>query len=141
MPSAWTGSWRWRLRERRREEPQVQWEDVEAEWEERFPRELTPIELVHAELAAKLPHPELHGGKVAKAIWAELEESGAGFMDFVEKHGLESEEGNLFSYLARVMKVARMLKESTGVPHFEAIEAAVRKVLAEVDERVLEENQ
>ncbi len=125
-----------RLRERRREEPQLSWEDVEAEYEERFPRELTPLELLHGEFAGKLPHPELHGGKIAKAIWAEMEEAGLSFMEMVEKHGLEPEEGNLFSYLARVMKVARMLAQATGVEHFAAVEAAVRRVLAEIDSRV-----
>jgi hypothetical protein len=129
-----------RLRERRREEPQLAWEDVEAEYEERFPRELTPLEILHGEFAGKLPHPELHGGKIAKAIWAEMEDSGLGFMEMVEKHGLESEEGNLFSYLARVMKVARMLAQATGVEAFATVEAAVRRVLAEIDSRVESES-
>jgi hypothetical protein len=128
-----------RLRERRREEPQLQWEDVEAEYEQLFPRQLTPIELVHEEFAAKLPHPELHGGKVAKAIWTEMEDGKLSFMDFVEKHGLEYEEGSLFTYLARVMKIARMLNQATEVGHFESLEKAVRQCLAEVDPRVLEE--
>jgi hypothetical protein len=131
---------RTRLRERRRDEPQVTWEDVEAEYEERFPRVLTPIEEVHAEFVGKLPHPELHGGKVAKAIWSQMEEGGTAFMDFVEQHGLEAEEGNLFTYLARVMKVARMLKLATAVGHFETLEAAVRRILAEVDDRVMDES-
>jgi superfamily II RNA helicase len=129
-----------RLRERRREEPQVAWEDVEAEYEERFPRELTPLELLHGEFAGKLPHPELHGGKIAKAIWAEMEDAGLSFMEMVEKHGLELEEGNLFSYLARVMKVARMLAQASGVEGFATVEAAVRRVLAEIDSRVESES-
>jgi hypothetical protein len=128
-----------RLRERRREEPQLTWEDVEAEYEERFPRELTPVEQAHAELLARLPHPELHGGKVAKAIWAEMDDGGLSFMEMVEKHTLQAEEGNLFTYLARVMKTGRMLAAATGVGHFASIEAAVRRRLAEVDSRVLEE--
>ena len=28
----------------------------------------------HAEFAAKVPHPELHGGKKAKQIWARIED-------------------------------------------------------------------
>jgi hypothetical protein len=129
-----------RLRERRREEPQLCWEDIEAEYEQLFPRELTPVEQLHAEFAARLAHPELHGGKVAKAIWTEMEDGGHAFMDMVEKHGLEVEEGNLFTYLARVMKIARMLKLATGVAHFASLEEVVRKRLSEVDSRVLEES-
>jgi hypothetical protein len=128
-----------RLRERRREGENVAWEDVEAEYEKAFPRELTPVEALHAELVARVPHPELHGGKTAKAIWAEIEDEGLSFMDFVEKHGLETEEGNLFSYLARVMKFARMLGEATDLDEFKNLDAAVRRKLSVVDERVLEE--
>src|SRR5262249_36105416 len=53
-----------RLRERRVDEPQVSWDDVEAEYERTFPRELMPIEVIHQEFVAKVPHPELHGGKI-----------------------------------------------------------------------------
>ena len=102
-----------RLRERRREESLVSWEDVEAEYEQKFPRELTPPEQRHAEFLARLPHPELHGGKKAKAIWATMEDEQQSFMDFVEREGLQSEEGNLFSYLIRVMKFAKMLFDAT----------------------------
>jgi len=52
---------------------------------------------------AKIPHPELHGGKKSKPVWATLEDSGMPFLEFVERHHLEHEEGNLFSYLVRVM--------------------------------------
>jgi hypothetical protein len=128
-----------RLRERRREGEDVTWEDVEAEYEKQFPRELTPVEKLHAEFVAKLPHPELHGGKVAKAIWAEIEDEDLGFMDFVEKHGLETEEGSLFTYLARVMKFARMLHEATTLPEFQSLDSAVRRKLSVIDERVLDE--
>src|SRR5262249_44399559 len=94
-----------RLRERRREEPQVTFEDVEEEYEQTFPRELTPIEKIHSEFTALLPHPELHGGKQAKNVWATIEERQLGFMDFVEEEGLQHEEGSLFSYLARITRV------------------------------------
>ena len=60
-------------------------------------------------------------------------------MDFVDKHGLETEEGNLFSYLARVMKFARMLKEATTLTEFETLETNVRRCLSVIDARVLEE--
>jgi len=128
-----------RLRERRREGEDVTWDDVEAEYEKQFPRELTPVEKLHAAFVAGLPHPELHGGKVAKAVWAGLEDEGLSFMDFVDKHGLETEEGNLFSYLARVMKFARMLKEATTLTEFETLETNVRRCLSVIDARVLEE--
>jgi len=128
-----------RLRERRREGENVAWEDIEAEYERQFPRELTPVEKLHSEFVARLPHPELHGGKTAKAIWTEMETEDLAFMDFVEKHGLETEEGNLFSYLARVMKFARMLGEATGLDEFKNLDSAVRRKLSVVDERVLAE--
>jgi hypothetical protein len=128
-----------RLRERRREGEDVTWEDIEAEYDKEFPRELTPVEKLHAEFVARVPHPELHGGKVAKTVWAQMEDEDLGFMDFVEKHGLETEEGNLFSYLARVMKFARMLGEATGLDEFKNLDSNVRKRLSVVDERVLEE--
>jgi hypothetical protein len=128
-----------RLRERRRDEPQVSWDDVEEDYERMFPRELTPVEKLHSEFLAAVPHPELHGGKRVKAIWAEMEDKDLGFMDFVEEKGLASEEGNLFSYLARIMKFARMLHEATGLDEFATLDTAVRTRLAAVDERVLGE--
>jgi superfamily II DNA/RNA helicase len=128
-----------RLRERRREEPQVSWEDVEEEYDRAHPRELTPIEKLYQDFLGKLPHPELHGGRRRKAIWAEMEDENLGFMDFVEKHGLAAEEGNLFSYLARVMKFAKMLADATGLGEFETLALAVRERLSVVDDRVLAE--
>jgi superfamily II DNA/RNA helicase len=128
-----------RLRERRRDEPQVSWEDVEAEYEQTFPRELSPVEKLHAEFLGKLPHPELHGGKLRKTIWQTIEDEDLSFMDFVERENLHTEEGNLFSYLARVMKFAKMLHEATQLEEFHTLEAAVRRKLSAVDERVLEE--
>ena len=125
-----------RLRERRREEPQVQWEDVEEEYDQTFPRELTPIERVHQDFAGKLPHAELHGGKQPKGVWAEIEAGEHTFMDFVEKEGLAHEEGSLFSYLARVMRTARMLHDATTLPALGDLHAAIRERLAAVDERV-----
>jgi hypothetical protein len=126
-----------RLRERRREEPQLQWEDVEEEYEKEFPRELTPIEKVHAEFTAALPHPELHGGKTAKDIFAIIETEDLAFMDFVERYGMAHFEGNLFSYLARLARLARMLHEVTTLPELATLRDAITKRLAAVDERVL----
>ncbi len=57
---------RTRLRELRENNPQVSWEDVEAEWEKEHPRVLTKIEVIHSEFSALVPHPELHGGKRAR---------------------------------------------------------------------------
>ena len=61
-----------------------------------------------------MPHPELHGGKKPKNVWAQLEEARRAFLEFVEQHGLEHEEGNLFSYLVRVMNFARKLARGDG---------------------------
>ena len=128
-----------RLRERRREGEQVTWEDVEEEYEKQFPRELTPVEKLHAGFVGVVPHPELHGGKTAKTVWAQMEDEGLSFMDFIDKHGLETEEGSLFSYLARVMKFARMLFEATSLTELQTLELNVRRCLSVIDPRVLEE--
>lgn len=128
-----------RLRERRQDEPQVSWEDVEAEYEQLFPRELSPIEVIHQAFCGGLPHPELHGGKVYKFIWATMEDENLSFLDYVERHDLHNEEGNLFTYLARVMKVAKTLGEATEFAEFGEIERRVRARLGAVDERVLDE--
>lgn len=128
-----------RLRERRRDEPMVTWEDVEEEYERTFPRELSEVEKVHQEFVAGLPHPELHGGKVQKTIWKKMEEENLSFLEFVSQNGLEHEEGNLFTYLARVMKFARMLHEATTLDEFHELEVRVRRRLSAIDERVLEE--
>ena len=132
---------RQRLRDRRREEPPVSWEDVEAEYEAAFPRQLQPIEELHARFVATVPHPELHGGKRPKAVWKTMETDQLSFLDFVEREHLESEEGSLFSYLARVMKVARMLAEATTLREFQELESAVRAVLVPIDPRVAEEKE
>lgn len=128
-----------RLRERRGEESQVSWEDVEAEYEEKFPRQLTRIEQIHQEFVGKVPHPELHGGKVQKTIWADMEEAGDGFMDFVERHSLYMEEGSLFSYLARIMRLAKMLAEATKLTELQELETRIRTKLGVIDARILEE--
>jgi hypothetical protein len=126
-----------RLRERRQENPQVTWEDVEEEYEREFPRPLTFIEQVHQEFSARVPHPELHGGKSRKAVWATIEQSGADFLAFVDQHRLAHEEGSLFSYLARVMKCARVIHEATAIEQFAALEERVRGYLAVIDERLV----
>jgi len=127
-----------RLRELRRDNPQVSFEDVDKMYEEEHPYEPTRIELIHGEFSARLPHPELHGGKRPKQIWAEMEQEELSFADYVERHDLGYEEGSLFTYLARVMRAAKMLGEVTKVEHFEGLESRIRHRLAAVDERVME---
>ena len=127
-----------KLRELREGNPHVTWEDVEAEWDKEHPRPPTKIEQIHAELSAKVPHPELHGGKRPKNVWATLEDSGMGFLEFVERHSLEHEEGNLFSYLVRVMNFARKLGEASQLSEFEDMAERVQKVLARVDIRLID---
>ncbi len=128
-----------RLRERRRENPQVTWEDVEEEYEREFPRELSRIEQIHREFSAQVPHPELHGGKVRKTVWAQFEEQDDSFHGFVDRHRLAHEEGSLFSYLIRVMNFARALHEVTTMDQFESLEQRVRTKLAPVDARLVDE--
>jgi hypothetical protein len=127
-----------RLRILRRENPHVTFEDVEEMYEEEHPRELTSMELLHRDFESRIPHPELHGGKRAKRIWAEIEDDDLTFTDYVDRHQLDDEEGSLFTYLARVMRAAKMLDEATGQPHFATVESAIRHKLAAIDERVLE---
>jgi len=128
-----------KLRELRMENPHVTWDDVEAAYEKEHPRELTKIEIIHAEFGGKVPHPELHGGKKPKNTWAQLEESGLGFLEFVEKHGLEHEEGNLFSYLIRVMNFANKLGQASQLPEFADMAERVRTLLARIDLRLVED--
>ena len=127
-----------KLREMRDNNPQVSWDDVEAEWEKEHPRVLTKIEEIHNEFSGKVPHPELHGGKRPKNTWAQLEDGGFGFLDFVERHGLEHEEGNLFSYLVRVMNFSAKLGEASKLTEFEDMADRVRKLLATIDVRLSE---
>ena len=67
-----------------------------------------------------------------------MEDENMDFLDFDEKHSLAYEEGNLFSYLARVMRVAHMLAEVTGIGEFETVEQGIRKKLAVIDDRVMD---
>jgi hypothetical protein len=125
-----------RLRELRADNPQVSWEDAEAEYDQKFPRELSRVELIHQEFSQKVPHPELHGGKIAKTIWATIEDEGLGFLDYVDRHRLAHEEGSLFTYLARVMKTARRIAEATQAPHFAEIDDRLASFLAVIDPRM-----
>ena len=123
------------------ENPHITWDDVEAAWEKEHPRVLTKIELIHQEFSSKVPHPELHGGKKPKSIWAQLEESGLGLLEFVEKHGLEHEEGNLFSYLVRVMNFANKLGEASQLSELDDMGERVRKLLGRIDIRMSEDRK
>jgi len=125
-----------RLRELRAESALASWEDAEADYERAHPREITEIERIFGEFQAVVPHPELHGGKVPKSIWATMEDGGLDFFGFVDREGLGHEEGSLFSYLSRVMKVGRAIHEAVALPEFGALEDRVRAVLAAVDPRV-----
>ena len=60
------------------------------------------------------------------------------FMEFVERHHLDHEEGNLFSYLIRVMNFARALYEVTHMGQFDSIRRSARNHLAVVDERLID---
>jgi len=124
-----------KLRELRMDNPQVTWEDVEAQYEREFPRVLTRIEEIHQEFCGKVPHPELHGGKKAKRVWATMEDEQLGFLDLVEREGLEHEEGSLFSYLIRVMNFSAKLADATGLEEFGEIAARVKAVIGGVDIR------
>jgi len=130
-----------KLREMRDANPQVSWEDAEAEYDKAHPRVLTKIETIHQELGAKLPHPELHGGKKPKQVWAKMEDENLGFLEFVEKNGLQHEEGNLFSYLVRVMNFAKKLHEASQLSEFEDMGERVQRILAAVDVRLVEDHK
>jgi hypothetical protein len=131
----WMRNW---LREQRLENPHVTWDDAEAKYLELHPRPLTKIEQIHGEFSGKVPHPALHGGKRAKDTWAQLEDGGFSFLEFVEKHGLEHEEGNLFSYLIRVMNFAQKLYEASQLSEFEDMADRVKKLLGRIDLRMVE---
>ncbi len=132
---------RTKLRELRFENAQITWDDVEALWEKENPRVPTKIELVFKEFAAAVPHPELHGGKKPKTTWAQLEDSGQGFLEFVETHHLQHEEGNLFTYLVRVMNFAAKLGEASELPEFTEMGDRVRRLLSYVDVRLVDDKK
>lgn len=127
------------LREKRRDNPQISWDDVEAEYERKFPRKRSFIEAMHDQFLKKVPHPELHTRLRYKTVWTMMEEDDMSFMDFVEAHKLEQEEGSLFSYLSRVMKTAKMLYEVTFLSEFKNIELRIRSKLGVIDDRILDE--
>ncbi|TNE50456.1 MAG: DEAD/DEAH box helicase [Deltaproteobacteria bacterium] len=126
-----------RLRERRYQGDMVSWDDIEAEYERKFPRPLTHIETIHQKFLSYVPHPELHGRKRPKEVWKIMESKRMSFMDFVERHDLTEEEGSLFSYLSRLIKTSKMLFEITGLPEFFRLEMRIRARLSVVDERII----
>ena len=71
-------------------------------------------------------------------MWAQLEDGGPRFLEFVEKHGLEHEEGNLFSYLVRVMNFASKLDQASQLSEFEDMAERVKKLLARIDLRLFD---
>jgi hypothetical protein len=125
-----------RLRELRMENPQVAWEDVEAEWDKAHPRVLSRVEEIHQQFSSLVPHPELHGGKKQKNVWARMEDENLSFLELVEKEGLEHEEGSLFSYLIRVMNFAKKLAEASQLDQFAEIAEKIKNVVGRVDIRL-----
>jgi hypothetical protein len=125
-----------RLRELRMDNPQITWDDVIAEWDREHPRPLTKIEQIFQEFSGVVPHPELHGGKRAKNVWATLEDKGVGFLEFVTAEHLQHEEGNLFSYLVRVMNFANKIGEASHLSELTDLADRVRAMIARVDARV-----
>lgn len=57
-------------------------------------------------------------------------------MDLVEREGMQHEEGNLFTYLVRVMNFANKLAEASKLSQFEEIAAKIKAVLGHVDPRM-----
>ena len=90
---------------------------------------LTKIELIHQEFSGKVPHPELHGGKKPKNTWAQLEDSGMGFLEFVERHNLEHEEGNIFPSLIQFLRDTIKTKVDARKAHLSGIDRALREHL------------
>ena len=129
----WIGS---RLREKRKESPHLTWEDVEEEYDEKFPREFSVVERWFDDFSKTMPHPELHGGKRQKFIWSSMIQDEQGFMEYVDCHDLAKEEGNLFSYLGRVQKAAKTIFNATELKVFESVVVDINEVLVEVDPRV-----
>jgi hypothetical protein len=129
---------RTRLRELREANPQAAWEDAEAEWDRDHPYVPSRMEEALARFCALVPHPEIHGGKKQKRIWAIMDDERLGFLDFVTREGLEHEEGSLFTYLVRCMNAARKLGEASHLPQFTELGERIKACLAQVDERFWE---
>lgn len=127
---------RTRLRELRDANPQAAWEDAEAEWDRAHPYEPSRMEAALQRFCAEVPHPELHGGKKQKRVWATMEDEKLGFMDLIEREGLAHEEGSLFSYLVRCMNTARKLGEASELEQFTELADKLKLVLAAVDARL-----
>jgi hypothetical protein len=128
-----------KLRELREAGAQATWDDAIAEYEKAHPRVLTKIELIHQEFSGKVPHPELHGGKKPKNVWAQLEDGGGiGFLEFVDRHHLEHEEGNLFTYLIRVMNFASKLGQVSSLSELDDMAERIKAMLGRIDIRMAE---
>jgi hypothetical protein len=134
----WMRTW---LRAARETGGDVTWDDAVAAYEKEHPRPITKIEEILSEFSGKVPHPELHGGKKPKTIWAQLEDDKLTFMEFVSKHGLEHEEGNLFSYLVRVMNFAAKLGQASKLTEFEDMADRVRRLLSMIDVRLVDDKR
>lgn len=127
-----------RLKELRAEGIIATIDGITDEYERRYPKERSLPELIHSDFLKIVPHQELHGGKIQKYIWSHIEDNQLSFFDFVEKFSLENEEGNLFNYIARLMKTAKMLFEQTSLTEFYTLEKALRSYIGAIDQRILE---
>lgn len=126
---------RTRLRELRDANPQAAWEDAEADWDRDHPYQPSKVEEALSRFQHAVPHPEIHGGKKQKRIWSLMEDDKLGFMELVEREGLQHEEGSLFSYLVRCMNTARKLGEASDLEQFTELAEKLKACLAQVDER------
>ena len=120
---------RTKLRELRVENPQSRGRTSRRLYEKEHPRELTKIEL----------HPQRvrRQGPASRAARRQEGEERVGaargqwrltFLEFVDKHGLEHEEGNLFSYLVRVMNFAQQaLRRPRSSSEFEDMAERVQE--------------
>lgn len=126
-----------KLRDLRLENPQAAWEDAEAAYEREFPRPVTRMQQLHQEFCGRVPHPELHGGKKNKSVWAQIEDEQLGFLQFVLREGLAHEEGNLFGYLVRVQNVARKIGDVTGLSELSDMADRIALLLSGVDVRAV----
>ena len=102
------------------------------------PRPLTKIELIHSEFAGKVPHPELHGGKKPKDTWAQLEDSGLSFLEFVEKHTSSTRKAIYSPTSIRVMNFAQKLFQASQLSELEDMAERVKKLLGQIDMRFVE---
>ena len=57
-----------------------------------------------------------------------MEDEKLGFLDIVEREGLQHEEGSLFSYLIRCMNTARKLGLASELTQFTELSEKIKKI-------------